>query len=157
MSNENNSSSGRQLGEDDARALFNAVIRSSIRNLLIEEGQQCDASLEPPDDDWNFQPFASTSRGNFLSSATRGFFQASSTRGLFYLSTSRAAFEERYYAPPSYSHGSDYMADTHFSCAIRNPYTPVERRAIYDRALGPNAADGMRKIECDTPLIKVKK
>uniref|UniRef100_A0AC35FBS8 Uncharacterized protein n=1 Tax=Panagrolaimus sp. PS1159 TaxID=55785 RepID=A0AC35FBS8_9BILA len=43
-----------------------------------------------------------------------------------------------------------------YSQAIRNPYTPVESHARYLGALGPNAADRMQKIECATPLVKVK-
>uniref|UniRef100_A0A914PTX5 Uncharacterized protein n=1 Tax=Panagrolaimus davidi TaxID=227884 RepID=A0A914PTX5_9BILA len=70
MSNKNNSSGGRQLGEDDARALFNAL-EPALRNLLIEEIRRSDASQEPPENDWDFQPIASTSSGNLKSSSTQ--------------------------------------------------------------------------------------
>uniref|UniRef100_A0A914NZB3 Uncharacterized protein n=1 Tax=Panagrolaimus davidi TaxID=227884 RepID=A0A914NZB3_9BILA len=119
MTNENNCCGGRQLGEDDARALFNAL-DPALRNLLIQEGRRSDSPQEPPYDDWDIQPLPSTSRGSFQASATRAPFQASSTRGNFqsssarapfYLSSSRATFEHGYCAPLSNSRDNDYMAD----------------------------------------------
>uniref|UniRef100_A0A914Q5Q9 Uncharacterized protein n=1 Tax=Panagrolaimus davidi TaxID=227884 RepID=A0A914Q5Q9_9BILA len=249
MSNDDNSNGGRHLGDDDARALFNAL-DPALRHLLIQAARNHDTSQQPPDDDWDFQPVPSTSRGNiqppstrgnfqssaprgnfqlsssrgniqlsssrgnFQSSASRGNFQSSASRGIFRSSstrvpsTSRDAFEDGYYIPHSYSRGNDPMADDNqrdqrssygdnpargrfynfpstssagtrggfssssaarrssttdpsdrllYSQAARNRYTPAESRARYLGALGPNVADGMQKIECASPLAKVKK
>uniref|UniRef100_A0A914PP31 Uncharacterized protein n=1 Tax=Panagrolaimus davidi TaxID=227884 RepID=A0A914PP31_9BILA len=84
-----------------------------------------------------------------------------STRGRFYnlASTSseqrRGGFSSSSAAPRSATlDPSDRLT---FSRADRNPYTPAERRGRYKCALGPNAADGMQKNECATPLTEVKK
>uniref|UniRef100_A0A914PY81 Uncharacterized protein n=1 Tax=Panagrolaimus davidi TaxID=227884 RepID=A0A914PY81_9BILA len=101
MSNESKNSGGRQLGEDDARALFNAL-DPALRDLLIQEGRRRDSPQEPPYDDWDIQPLPSTSRGSFQASATRAPFQASLPRGNFQSSSARGNFESSSARVPFY-------------------------------------------------------
>uniref|UniRef100_A0A914QTZ6 Uncharacterized protein n=1 Tax=Panagrolaimus davidi TaxID=227884 RepID=A0A914QTZ6_9BILA len=92
MSNDNNRNRGQPGGEDDARALFNAL-DPAIQNLLIEEARRRDAPQGPPDDDWDIQPLPSTSHGSSQASSTRAPFQAPLPRGNFQLSTSHGSFQ----------------------------------------------------------------
>uniref|UniRef100_A0AC35FIZ4 Uncharacterized protein n=1 Tax=Panagrolaimus sp. PS1159 TaxID=55785 RepID=A0AC35FIZ4_9BILA len=79
MSNDNNRNRGRPAGEDDARALFDAL-DPAIRNLLIEEARRRGDTPQPsPHDDMDFQPGPSTSHANFQPSSSRGNFQPSSS------------------------------------------------------------------------------
>uniref|UniRef100_A0AC35GHP3 Uncharacterized protein n=1 Tax=Panagrolaimus sp. PS1159 TaxID=55785 RepID=A0AC35GHP3_9BILA len=146
------------------------VLDPALRNLLIEAARRSDTSQHRPDDDWDFQPVPSTSRASFQpSSSHEGYYIPHSyARGNGLMTDGGQTFQISSYGetsargrfynlPPTRSEQRDAFDRFPYSQAFRNQYTPARTHAIYDRALGPNDADGMQKIQCATTLAKVKK
>uniref|UniRef100_A0A914XZ72 Uncharacterized protein n=1 Tax=Panagrolaimus superbus TaxID=310955 RepID=A0A914XZ72_9BILA len=156
--NDRRSNSRGPVEPSTSRGLFEASNSRALFEPAIARGFiQTGRSRE------YFQPLvlrgndhASTSRGNFQASAPlyQPITHGTNTAPRNFDTERRSGFSTSY-APRS-SRG-DLTPGLSFSIAARNQYTPVQPHDIYDRAMGPYDAEGVQKMQCASPLAKVKK